>query len=744
MSANRHKYGWLLCGLVVAAVVFGCVLTARAAEGVMAGYAVRPDHPRIWITADDEFASVATVAGWVRDGRSNPLPGGLPGDALRWLLQGDERAAQSCIAALKTADLSGPDNLRLAALAYDWVANYPKFSAADRKVIVDRLGAEAIARIPDIEACYLMANGQGNATSAGVAALAVYGETPGVEKVVDAAQGKFGQMLKLGELLSGGDWPESVDYQHHSMRWYIHWAEAWRTATGDRSYLENPFFRNCGNAHLYKIKPNGYFSNEDDNDNPFTLWHDRVMEAYCVGRNRDGHVKWFYNHLNTDGIMGAAVENFLWMDPDVAEKPVAELPTNHIFPGTGVVVMKDGWGPESRWIDFRCGDYWTKHNHFDQNSFMIHYKGDLAVHAGYYCGNDDDHYRNFFRRTVSKNTMLVWWPQEKFIYADDLVEVNDGGQYMGVPDGFPGRRQPNERPYWYWNAIRDWSTYEERKTSYDTGDITAYEDGGNVYGYVKGDATKAYNSAKLKYFTRQMFFLKPQVLLIYDRVASKKPEGMDRFCDKIWNLRVMERPLVNGNKVRQDAVSETFDGNEILVGQGQGRLQIEVLSPEKPAVTRRGGEGNEFWVPTNADRSEGRNVPYVEGRYDGATPGTYSIEVCNAESREDDVFFMLVNITEEGKDDFPEYSRVASEDVNGVLLGGKTAIVFAREEKALDSATFEVEANGQVTFYICDLTPGKQFEAKIDGKGAGLLKASAGGFATFNTTVSGKAKVEIR
>ncbi len=744
MSTGRQMHGRLLSGLVVAAVVFGCALGARAAVSETAGYTVRPDHPRVWITVDDEFASVARVAEWVKSGRSNALPGGLPGDALRWLLQGNERAAQNCIGSLKTADLSGPDNLRLAALAYDWVANYPKFPPADRKVIVDRLGTEAIARIPQIEGSYLISNGQGNATSAGVAALAVYGETPGAEKVVEAAHRKFGQMLKFGELLSGGDWPESVDYQHHSMRWFIHWAEAWRTATGDRGYLENPFFRNCGDAHLYKIKPNGYFSNEDDNDHPYPLWHDRVMEAYCVGRNRDGHVKWFYNNINKDGIMAAAVENFLWMDPDVAEKPLTGLPTNHLFPGTGVVVMKDGWGAESRWINFRCGDYWTKHNHMDQGSFMIHYKGDLSVHAGYYCGNDDDHYVNFWRRAISKNTMLIWWPDEKFMHGDNLAQGNDGGQYMGVPDGFPGRRQPNERHYWFWNAVRDWSVYEERKTSYDTGDITAYEDGGKAFCYVKGDATKAYNSAKIKLFTRQMLFLKPQVLLIYDRVGSRKPEGMDRFCEKIWNLRVMQKPLVSGNVVKKDAVSETFDGDEILVGDQKGRLQIKVLSPAKPTVTRRGGEGNEFWIPTSADWSKGRNVPYVEGRYDGATPGTYAVEVRNSADQEDDVFFMLTNITEDGRDDFPEYSGIASEDVNGVLIDGKAAVVFAKEEKSLDTVTFEVEASGTVKFHVCDLAPERQFEARVDGKGAGMFKSSAGGFGTFSANVSGKAKVEIK
>lgn len=730
------------CAALSAVMAAAFSAPAFAAEG--ASYTVREDHPRIWITADDEFASVGKLRGWVRSGANSRLPDGAPGAALRWLLLGEARSAEAAIRALADADLSGADNLRIAALTYDWVANYPDFPEDYRKHITSRLVAEAAKHLGAIEGCYLISNGQGPATAAGVAALAVYHEEPAAKKIVDAAHAKFSQLLKFGEILSGGDWPESIDYQHHAMRWFIHWAEAWRTATGDTSYLENPMFRNCGDVHLYKIKPDGHFSNEDDNDHPQPLWHDRVMEAYCVARNRDGHVKWFYNHLNKDGVMAAKIENWLWMDPDVPEKPLTSLPTNHIFPGTGVVIMKDGWGPNSRWINFRCGDYWTKHNHFDQNSFMIYYKGDLAIHAGYYCGNDDDHYRNFWRRAISKNTMLIWWPDEKFIYADDPVEVNDGGQYMGVPDGFPGRRQPDERPYWYWNAVRDWSVYQERKTSYDTGDITAYEDGGNVYCYVRGDATKAYNSAKIRHFTRQMFYLKPQVLLIYDRVGSKKPEGMDRFAEKIWMLRTMERPLVSGDIVASDDVSETFNGDEVLVGHLKGRMQIKVLSPEAPRITRRGGPGNEFWVPTGADWSEGRNAAYVEARYEGATPGKYSLEVRNSEETADDVFFMLVNITEDGRDDFPEYAVISSDEISGVLLDSKSVVVFAREEKALESATFDIDASGKVTFYLCDLAPGRDYSVMVNGVTRAEVTATDGGFATFEAEIDGPSKVEIR
>ena len=37
--------------------------------------------------------------------------------------------------------------------------------------------------------------------------------------------------------------------------------------------------------------------------------------------------------------------------------------------------MRDGFGPDSTWIEFNSGPYLAKHDHLDQNHFSIYHKG---------------------------------------------------------------------------------------------------------------------------------------------------------------------------------------------------------------------------------------------------------------------------------------------------------------------------------------------------------------------------------
>jgi hypothetical protein len=102
---------------------------------------------------------------------------------------------------------------------------------------------------------------------------------------------------------------------------------------------------------------------------------------------------------------------FLWDDPEVTPRDPAlasevELPRYHLFSGVGDSVMRDGWGPDSTWIEFTSGPYLSKHQHLDQNQFTIFHHGYLAITAPRL-----HRYRvrflNYYRRTIAHNTMLT-------------------------------------------------------------------------------------------------------------------------------------------------------------------------------------------------------------------------------------------------------------------------------------------------------------------------------------------------
>ena len=131
------------------------------------------------------------------------------------------------------------------------------------------------------------------------------------------------------------------------------------------------------------------------------------------------------------------VLEFLWDDPEVTPRDPAlasedELPRQRYFPGVGHLVMRDGWKPESTWIEFDCGPYFAKHQHLDQNQITIYHRGYLAIDSGAdYTDTESPHYLNYYRRTVAHNSVLVYDPAEKFFWSDNLLPAaNDGGQRM--------------------------------------------------------------------------------------------------------------------------------------------------------------------------------------------------------------------------------------------------------------------------------------------------------------------------
>ena len=70
--------------------------------------------------------------------------------------------------------------------------------------------------------------------------------------------------------------------------------------------------------------------------------------------------------------------------------------------------MRDGFGPDSTWIQFNSGPYLSKHQHLDQNHFVIYRKGYLATESGAdYTDTESPHYLNYYRRTIAHNSMAI-------------------------------------------------------------------------------------------------------------------------------------------------------------------------------------------------------------------------------------------------------------------------------------------------------------------------------------------------
>jgi hypothetical protein len=144
---------------------------------------------------------------------------------------------------------------------------------------------------------------------------------------------------------------------------------------------------------------------------------------------------------------------FLRYNPEVAAKPLEQIPPYHYFPDHDVVAWRSGWGDEATSYLFRCGPPlghkaaeklgrlkdWTMncgHVHPNIGGFWMFAKGAyMAVDTGY----------TVEKWTRDQNTLLVdekgqgvdgsYWNERGANYAD-LNEAHITSQYLGAEYGF--------------------------------------------------------------------------------------------------------------------------------------------------------------------------------------------------------------------------------------------------------------------------------------------------------------------
>jgi hypothetical protein len=167
-------------------------------------------------------------------------------------------------------------------------------------------------------------------------------------------------------------------------------------------------------------------------------------------------------------------------------------------------------------IYFKSSPYGAyNHSHADQNSFVVNHRGErLAIASGYYDDYRTPHWSNWYKQTRAKNAITF-----------------DGGVGQG-PDG-----------------------------KQFSGDITRFESQGNV-DYAVGHAEKAYGGA-LTLAQRALVYLRPNVVLVYDHLASATPRAFE------WNIHAL---------FKMQKLSDT----RISLANGKAHMCVEMLA--SPAV----------------------------------------------------------------------------------------------------------------------------------------------------------------
>jgi heparin/heparan-sulfate lyase len=659
-------------------------------------------RPWLLIAEEDPFTGLALLKMRYAAGRrpSNDMLGW----ALSWRLTGQNAFGDRAIAELRSKHLPSEGKASRTwldyarwSLAFDWLFDHPAFDRVLRDRIAHELvdGAQAILATPAFadpgQVTYHNYDVRYLALAvfplAAVQGYAEFDQRCGPLRA--KTEKAFANILEMTNLVTPqGSYHESLDYMRITWASLTLLSELQRTTTGVDPAHHFPVFRNVGDTYLYKLLPDGTPSREGDNEYPILDSRDSALLGYAVNRFKDPYSAWL---LRKSGFLAKEwvlpVLEFLWDDPEVTPRDPAratesELPRQRYFPGVGHLVIRSGWKPDSTWIEFDCGPYFSKHQHLDQNQFTIYHNGYLAIDSGAdYTDTESPHYLNYYRRTVAHNSVLVFDPSEKFFWSENILPAaNDGGQLMDSARFWNTARSRQD-----WDRTRDlWSIASMRVTDHVPGQ----------YHYAMGDASNAYSPQKLRRFTREIVYApEANVLFVFDRVVSQ-----NAAFRKAWLLHGVNQPSVEDSNARK------FRFNE-----GSGELTVHSLLPHDASVVQRGGPGNEFYTPGDEHGGQwgsGENWP-LEPAQGGplpddprlrhmwktfwgndfseiqssnrknVVPGAWRVEVSPSKPAEEDFFLHVLEIGNQGATGHKRVKLLDGANVAGAAFESGPAVLFS-------------------------------------------------------------------
>lgn len=381
--------------------------------------------------------------------------------------------------------------------------------------------------------------------------------------------------------------------------------------------------------------------------------------------------------------------SFLWQDPDLKPRPVADLPLSRYMDlPYGWMVARTGWDEESVISEMKVNVYnFNNHQHLDAGAFQLYFKGPLAIDSGVYQGSDggygSNHNVNYNKRTIAHNSLLVFDPGEKF-ERGKLTMNNDGGQR------FP-------------NGWREPASLEDMQANYRTGEVLGHAFGPDAqrpaYTYLKGDLTQAY-SGKVREVKRSFVFLNfagqpvRAALAVFDRVVSADPK-----FKKFWLLHSMEQPQIQGAAITIAPEQRGWTG----------KLVDQVLLPAGAEVVPVGGPGKQFWV-------FGRNFPNQPERGDPKDYeiGEWRVEVSPRQPSAADVFLNVMQVMDRATPPLPVRSMQAG-TLSGFLVAGTTVTFQSDGQRTAGPMSFRSDGK---RFLVTDLAEGAWRVAR-DGAAAG-------------------------
>lgn len=588
------------------------------------------------------------------------------------------------------------------AMVYDWC--YDLLTEAEKQFFVGqfvKLAKETTIGFPPSLASTSTITGRGASNyltrdllSIGVA---IYDEID--EIYIHAAKLMKDEFAPAREFLYGSGMPYNGDSYGQSAYSYDATAHAIFTRMG----LPPVFDNNLGSVpyrNIYTRTPDGDMLRDGDSVVVPNMGGNTLLPStflYSAGIFNDGYLKAeFLRQYALDQWNVNPIHVPLFINSNLASSPLSGLALTRYFDSpVGSMVARTGWnlGINSPDVvaEMKVSEYhFNNHNQLDTGAFQIYYKGSLALDSGVYGSYNDSHDKNYYKRTIAHNSMLIRNPNEVYTRWGDTLS-NDGG--VKWPNGG--------------NEAANFSVFQNVNNGYKMSEIAGHQFGPDPvtpdYSFLKGDLTNAYkgdltntNDDRVSKYMRSFVFLNlknsthPAAMVVYDRVISTNPN-----FTKYWLLHSEEEPVVDVN-TKVTTIKRSTNGYN-------GKLVNTPLLPltNNLNVEKVGGQGHEYEV-------FGTNYPSTASYNSGLEPGSWRVQMSPITAQNNDGFLNVMQVMDDNGGPAPyATTMIDSTYMVGAKIADRVVLFSKSGDRLTNSVQFTVsDTQTNLKYVVTDLAVG--------------------------------------
>ncbi|HON92606.1 MAG TPA: DUF4962 domain-containing protein [Sedimentisphaerales bacterium] len=323
--------------------------------------------------------------------------------------------------------------------------------------------------------------------------IAFLDEVEGAEDWVWFATNVFFNVYPVWSDEDGG-WHEGSSYWASYLSRFTWWADVMREAMGIDAY-DKPFFSKVGYYAMYLMPPGKADGGFGDLAANKTSKSNVPLMSILAAQAQNPYWQWYVDQHGGPVPTGGYVGFIRGQLPKVQPKAPNDLPASRLFEGTGQAYLNTNLtnADDSVQVVFKSSPFGTQsHGYESNNSFLLWAYGKrMLIGSGYRDIYGSDHHQNWMWTTRSTN----------------CITINGQGQ--------------------------------KKHTVGAQGRITAFLTTPQVDAVI-GDASDSYGPP-VQQFKRAILFIKPDMIVIYDRLKTSEPSSYEYWLHAIDKFEIRDQ-----------------------------------------------------------------------------------------------------------------------------------------------------------------------------------------------------------